>query len=305
MKIGIFGAGSLGTLYGGMLSASGTEVILYARKSNKNRTLLEKNSAEVRNPDNTAITSTLKITSVISDLASCDYILLCVKSYSTEEAAAQLSAASPTGIIVTFQNGWGNIDILKKYFPCSRIAAGTTSEGAYLIEPGIAVHGGHGITSISMLSGDNAELEPLVTSLNHAGLKAEINPDHIKAIWKKLIINAVINPLTAIAEVKNIQVSSSPYLRSAGEEIIKECVLCSQAEGINLTYDEMHDAVFSVAEKTGSNRSSMLQDILAGRKTEIDFISGAIEKTGLKYNIDTKVNSLLKNIVKAKEAKNE
>lgn len=302
MKIGIMGAGAIGTLYGGMLAASGTDTVIYVKPGPKYDILKKKGKLEIIFPGNRTIESNPLITDSLTGLSECDFLILCVKSYSTEKAAAMASeAVKKSCIIVSFQNGLGNIEAIKRYFPENRISAGTTSEGSFLKGPGIAVHGGKGVTSISMLDKNNSCLEKFAEAMNYAGFKCKIDPDYMKLIWKKLIVNAAINPLTALENVSNKYICSSPYLKKIAEKIIEEGIKCAEAEEIFLSFKEMADTVFTTAEKTGDNISSMLQDIRGGRTTEIDHISGAIEKRGIKYGIETKTNSAMKNLVKAKE----
>ena len=142
---------------------------------------------------------------------------------------------------------------------------------------------GKGETALSIIESgsSSALLEPLINALNRSGLKTSVSENYRKDIWRKLIVNAVINPVTAVLSLQNRHIADSVYLRDLAEMIISESVKAAAADGIYFDTDEIRDAVFTIAVKTGENRSSMLQDIENRRKTEIDYISGAAaDKSG-------------------------
>jgi 2-dehydropantoate 2-reductase len=304
MKTAVIGAGAIGSLFGSLLKANNFDVCLFDRDIKKIE-YIKKNGIELVVP----VTGEKKrifpeAFSELQEIKSCDYYLFCVKSYSTEIAASEIaSIASENSIAVTFQNGMGNIEKIQKYFPDKSIAAGTTSEGATFLPPGTVVYGGKGKTSVSMITSDRSRLNPLINALNRSGLNAEISSDFRKDIWRKLIINAAINPVTAVMKLQNKYICESEYLRAVSDLIIEEAVKTAEAEGIYFNPDEIKAEVYSVAQKTGENRSSMLQDIENSRKTEIDFISGAVADKAKNFSLNTPANIFMQNIIKVLESK--
>jgi 2-dehydropantoate 2-reductase len=306
MKIAVIGAGAIGSLFGSLLKANNFDVCLYDRDIKKIE-FIKKNGIELVFPKTGRKKKIFpEASSELPEIKSCDYYLFCVKSYSTEIAASEIAGiASDNSIAVTFQNGMGNVEKIQKYFPDKSIAAGTTSEGATFVPPGTVIYGGKGKTSVSMIvsASDRSRLNPLINVLNRSGLDADISSDFRKDIWRKLIINAAINPVTAVMKLQNRYISESKYLRAVSDLLIEESVKTAEAEGIYFNPDEIKSSVYSVAEKTGENRSSMLQDIENSRKTEIDFISGAIAERAENFSLKTPANIFMQNIIKVLESK--
>ena len=304
MKTAIIGAGAIGSLFGSLLKANNIDTVLYDRDSRKTD-YINKNGIQLIYPQpGKKLTLFPEASDRIERIKGFDYYLLCVKSYSTEAVAEKISSVSrDDSVIVTFQNGMGNIEILRKYFRGSCIAAGTTSEGALFTPPASVVYGGRGKTSFSIIdkNGNNSVLEPILQMLNSSGIETSLTDNYRNDIWKKLVVNAAINPLTAALKLQNRHISESPYLREVAEMIILESIEAAGADGINLDYEEIKNTVFSVAEKTGLNRSSMLQDIENKRKTEIDFISGAAADKAEETGISLSVNRIMQNIIKVLE----
>ena len=304
MKTAVIGAGAIGSLFGSLLTANNVDVCLFDRDRYKIE-FIKRNGIELIFPEKGVKKKIFpKASSELADIISCNYYLFCVKSYSTEKAASEIAGiASENSIVVTFQNGMGNVEKFQKFFPDRSIAAGVTSEGATFAAPGTVIYGGKGKTSVSMIdsSSDSSPLYPLIDALNRSALDAEISSDFRKDIWKKLIINAAINPVTAVMKLQNRYISQSEYLRAVSDLIIEEAVKTAAAEGIHFNLDEIKSSVYNIAEKTGENRSSMLQDIENKRKTEIDFISGAVAQRAEYFSLETPANTFMQNIVKVLE----
>ena len=306
MHITIIGAGAAGMLFAGKLSSAGYKVTL--TDINQERiSAVSRSGIKILSPLNDVIIHSFPETSAYENLradkiAKTDFFIFCVKAYSTSAAAESVRKfAANNSIAVTFQNGAGNIEKIAAFFNKRSIAAGITTEGASFLSPGSIIHGGSGETIIGMI--DNSErqrnrLMPLIEAFENSGFKAGYTDFPAGVIWKKLAVNACINPLTALTGSKNRYTAESIYLR----EIIKLAAseICTAAASDKITLDpaDIYRTVIGVAEKTGENTSSMLQDIIAGRKTEIKEISGFIAR---KSTSDARVNNTLFLLVKALE----
>ena len=299
MKTAVIGAGAVGSLFASFLKTKNNDTVLLDTDLDKIN-YISSNGIELIFPENSskkrifpeAVTDTGRIKNY-------DYYLICVKSYSTEAAVKSIvSCAGENSVIVTFQNGMGNADIIRRFFPDTSSAAGTTSEGAAFINPATVIY------ALSMIdSRSNSKLMPLIDALNSCGLEAALTDSFRKDIWKKLIINAAVNPLTAVLKLENRYISESVYLRNITEMVVRETVKAAESDGIFFDIDDITNTVYTVAEKTGRNRSSMLQDIENCRKTEIDFISGAAAEIAEKNGIASPVNRIMQNIVKVLESR--
>lgn len=229
--------------------------------------------------------------------------LVFVKSYSTESAAQILKPlVKEDSIVLTLQNGIGNIEILNSILGENFILGGTTAHGATVIENGYVKHAGTGDTLIGEQNGKITErLLKIQDLFNSAKIKVTVTKNLKGILWSKLLINSVINPLTAIFKVKNGKLVENEYSYQLMKLILEEGDKIRKEEGIEIIYDNPFDKVKDVCIKTAENISSMLQDVLKKKRTEIDFINGAIVKSGKKLNIPTPVNELITSIIKAIE----
>ena len=307
MTIAIIGAGAAGSLFAAYLAKAGFNVLI-TDKDRPRVAAIQNNGITVISPSEDAILHSRPAGVFLPDLTSADYYLFCVKSWATPEAAETVSGfAGKDSIAVTFQNGSGNADAISRFFGRDRTASGTTTEGAFILEPSRIVHGGKGVTKIGMTgrTGHKEMLMPLITALNSAGLKAAYtdNPDEL--IWNKLAVNAAINPLTAITGCSNGFTAENPNLKNIIRMTVKEVCTAAALRNIRLEEESVYRSVLSVAENTSANKSSMLQDIISGRKTEIEDINGYIEKILEKeLSCGISVNRILLLFIKALELKN-
>ncbi|MCL2481271.1 MAG: 2-dehydropantoate 2-reductase [Spirochaetaceae bacterium] len=314
MNIAIIGAGATGSLFGSYLANAGYNVIITDSDDAKINAIA-KNGLKVLSPSgeeilHTFIYEALPAAKMESSekFKNCNYYIFCVKSFSTANAAESVCKfVKADSIAVTLQNGAGNIEALSAFFKQENIAAGTTTEGATLLEPGIVIHGGKGKTAIGMAGSDKgcytAGIAPLITAFEKAGFKTSYTDNPKKMIWEKLAVNTSINSITAILKESNGIIDKSSYLKSLIKIITDEVCLAAKTVSIKLDPAETYNTVLEVAKNTKANKSSMLQDILAGKKTEIENISGFISKTAKDNGIRAKGNLALFLLVKALENK--
>jgi len=304
MTVGVIGAGAMGSLFGGRLAQAGMDVVLFDINETHVAAIHEEGlkieematgSTEVCRP---------RATTRGEELREADYLLVFVKSAATESVAARFAAlAGPNTVAVTLQNGLGNEGILKSHFGAARTAAGVTAQGATFVGPGHIRHAGRGPTHLCMSDRHNERLAPLVEGFNRAGLESHVEDNIDNLIWSKLVINVGINALTALVGVHNGQLLDSEHTLALMEELVGEAVAVARALGVTLTYENPLQRVREVAEKTGKNRSSMLQDFDNRRGTEIDFINGAVVREAQSLGIPAPVNLTVTRLVKAVEAR--
>lgn len=242
-------------------------------------------------------TAEVKATADPSECKGAHSALVLVKSWQTEAAGNMLAKClAPEGIALTLQNGLGNIELLEAAIGAERAALGVTSSGATLLAPGTVQAGGAGPTYVA----PHPRLEPLVDLLETAGFEVHAATDLASLVWGKLAVNAGINALTALLEVRNGELLARPHARSLMNEAAMETAQVAQAQGIPLPYDDPSHEVEEVATRTADNRSSMLQDILRGAPTEVDAINGAVVREGKRHGVPTPGNWSLWNLVRAK-----
>jgi 2-dehydropantoate 2-reductase len=174
-----------------------------------------------------------------------------------------------------------------------RVALGVTMLGARMLEPGHVQFTGRG----KVFLGSHPRLDELDQVLQASGFEVEMISDPISMLWGKLVINASINPLTALLRVTNGELLENSTIRELMAEAAREAALVATRQGIALPYPDPVFAVEEVARGTASNYSSMLQDVLRGTATEIESINGAIVREGKRLGVPTPVNRILWQLV--------
>jgi len=303
MKIGIVGAGAMGSLFGGRLARGGQEVLLYdinrehVETIRRNGLIIEdlaSSGEEVSHPE---------ATTKAGDLHDVEILVIFVKSAATEAVARQFSGITGGNTIaVTMQNGLGNEGILKKFFGEGRTAAGVTSQGATFLGAGKIRHAGRGPTHLCMSDGNNEKLMGFVGALNQAGLDTDLEENIDDLIWSKLIINVGINALTALTGLPNGRLVEFSDCKSLMADLVAEAVMVAEKKGVHLTYSDPLVMVYQVAEKTGGNRSSMLQDFDRKQQSEIDFINGAIVREAEALGLEVPANRTVTRLIRTLDA---
>ena len=302
MKIAVVGPGALGCLVAGFLKQrTKEEVWLYDR--------LEERSVRIR--DNSIkiegisgpYTVKVNVSANSKEIGPCDLVIICVKSYSTEDACKDIKelVAENTSIL-TIQNGIGNMQILNDHFGAEKVIGGITNHGSTLLGVGHVRHAGRGDTIIGKADGRlSGALKNVAAVLTKAGFETKISKDIDAVIWSKLIINVGINALTAATRLNNGRLVEYEECRELLRSAVQEAVKIVKRKRIKLAYDDPIQKVESVCKATATNVSSMLQDVLNKKRTEIDFINGAVVRQGKALGIPTPVNEVLTNLVRTIE----
>jgi 2-dehydropantoate 2-reductase len=243
----------------------------------------------------------------VDGLPPADLILIFVKSSMTAVAAQSARRImGPSSRALTLQNGMGNAQTIAEIVGAERVLAGTTAQGATLLGPGRIRHGGSGGTHIGSMVGSCDEFcREVARKFSRAGIPTATNEEVDTLIWGKLIINAGINALTALLKLRNGQLADFQETRELVKMSVKEAVAVAMAAKIKLPYEDAVAKVMETASATAANQSSMLQDILNGRLTEIDAINGALVREGEKWGVSTPVNKMLTLLVRTLEKKTE
>lgn len=305
MKIAIIGAGAMGTLFGGLLSATADVYLIrraeeHVRAIRENGLIIEKNDGSAQTFHPFAMTNPNDIP------VGVELALIFTKSYDTE-AAAQIakSLLRQDGIALTLQNGLGNLEIIENIIGRGRAVAGVTSHGATMLKPGRVRHAGIGSTTIATLPGKEKLLQEIVKTFESAGIEVSLTESADNLIWGKLIINVGINALTAILRVQNGILGITPQCEKIMACAVEEAVAVANALNIIIPYPSPLEQVKKVCAATAQNRASMLQDILNSRQTEISVINRAIVRKGQESGIPTPCNLFLSEIIEALEATSE
>jgi 2-dehydropantoate 2-reductase len=286
MEILIAGTGALATLFAARLSAVGHHISMLGTWESGLRALQE-NGVRLVDANGLEQAYPVEATDNPADYRGARYALVLVKSWQTERVARQLAEClAEDGLALTLQNGMGNRELLAGTLGLPRVALGVTTTGATLLGPGLARAGGEGIISVEA----HPRLGPLEAALTGAGFNVQVVNDADALVWGKLVINAAINPLTALLRIPNGELLQRPAAHKMMIVLAQEAAAVARAQGIHLPFEDAGRAAEEVARKTASNHSSMFQDLRRGAPTEIDAICGAITQTGEKLGVSTPVN---------------
>lgn len=213
-----------------------------------------------------------------------DWVLVLVKAGDTSEAAAIAARMAPLGVL-SLQNGWVEGVLREPFGEGVLVGQGVTTEAAFRRGDEVSPAG----------AGETRApkgFEPLVEMLREAGIGARVDPDIAQARMRKLLVNACINPLTALYRVPNGAVCEPPYAGTL-RALAMEAATVLSAEELDITDPEAIELVTGVARATASNRSSMLQDVEAGRPTEMEFITGALLRLAAFHGLPAPTHAVL------------
>lgn len=301
MKIAVIGPGAMGCLLAASLKQrTKEEVWLIDRNAERVRKIAQ---AGITVEGMTSLSAKVDITATPKEVGDCDLVIVCVKSYETEDACKTIKPlVSDRTRVLTLQNGIGNVQILDDHFGAEKVFAGVTNHGATLLATGRVRHAGKGDTIIGK-SGERmlGWLRDIGHVLTRAGFDTKISRDIDSVIWGKLIINVGINALTAITRLNNGRLVEHDGTRQLMRQAVQEAVKVVKRKRIKLAYDDPIQKVESVCKATAANVSSMLQDVLRKERTEVDFINGAIVRQAKSLGIPTPVNEAIADMVKTIE----
>ncbi len=289
MHVCVFGAGSLGSLVGGLL-ATETEVTLVGREPHIN--VIQESGLRITGEHD----RTVHPHATTTPPADADFAIVTVKSFDTEAAGTALSSLSLEGVL-SLQNGLGNESVLGSL--CSApVLAGTCTYGARLVEPGVVECTGIGDIALGPAPGGSSSLADRLGDLcSQSGLKTTVASDMPRRLWMKLAVNAGINAPTALARVENGQLTAGDG-RAVATTAARETAQVAREHDVSLTDEEASNRMVAVAETTAANTSSMYQDILAGNRTEIDAINGYVVEAA---NEPVPVNKTITQLVRTWE----
>jgi 2-dehydropantoate 2-reductase len=300
MKIAVIGAGAMGSILGGRLSADGNDVWLvdvfkeHIDAINKNGLRIKKGDHE----DRITVKAVTDANKVEVQSGYPDLVLIFVKGIYTEDAiqSAQKLIGTDT-YVLTLQNGVGNADILAKYVPAERVVLGTTLSAGGMIEPGYVLDSSpNNFTQIMPLKGDVSGVAKIASALSSAGWQTEATLDAELAIWNKLAVNCCTNACCTITRLSCGQVCEPPFGRNLLTDVIKEVCAVANAKGLSMDWKKVSDHFFDVYSNS-PHYPSMLQDAKKKAKTEVEMITGALVREGDRLGVPVPVNRTIYNLI--------
>lgn len=300
-RITVIGPGAMGCLLAAHLYRAGCPASLLDYREDRARKLAA-NGIHVESKQD-SWHARPRVTADPAVLGHQDWIVFLVKAGQTAEAASRISSMIGPGTMgLTLQNGLGHERILAEVLPVDSIALGVTAQGATLLSDGCVRHAGAGLTVLGLAKAGGPEdrLRVLVDILEASHWPCSLVQDIYPHVWKKLLVNVGINAVTALTGLRNGALLEHREALRLLEKAVEEAWRVSEAyrAGTGLSLDEALRTVTNVCAATSRNKSSMLQDRLKKRNTEIDYINGAIVRLGRELDIDTPINEALSLLVR-------
>ncbi len=310
MNFLVYGAGALGQALGGLLLVSGHNVDFIIRK----RYIKPLSSAGLRitgifgdyyiAPDKLRLFEGMETL----DPSAYDYVLVCVKSYDTEKTVERLIQFKALCSVVSLQNGYGNYELFAEAFGEDRVLGGRVITGFEITKPGevrITVHA-DAIHIGALKEGDiPLSAVELARMINEAGIPAEATATIDRDRWAKMLYNCALNPPGAILGVNYGALADDTGIRGIMKEVVREIFHVMEKIGAVSHWDSPEEYLDIFYSKqipaTYDHFPSMLQDLKAGKKTEIEALNGAVVALGEKHGVPTPVNNMLTNLIRFKE----
>jgi 2-dehydropantoate 2-reductase len=297
MKIGIVGAGAIGLTLAAAL-AKVHDVLLLARRPAVAELLAREGivvagESELKHVPVHATTDPARF-------ADRDAVIVAVKAYATADALAPLRGVLPRhALVASVQNGIDNAALARDALPENRVIAGSTMQGAIGLGDGRVRVINRGATTFARDDRATPTSFDLAHAFLAAGLEARVADDVDAVLWRKLVVNAAINPLGALAARTNGAVATDPDLAPLAQILAVEAAEVAAAEGVDV--GDPWPSVEAAARASAANRNSMLQDLDAGRPTEIDAISGAILRRARAHGIAAPLTETMLRLVRGRE----
>jgi len=281
----------MGALFAARLSESGITTTLVDYKGDRAKRLAK--SGITVEDDSGKITATPSVSTTLPQKQ--DLVIVFTKAYSTE--ALQLPSGVPT---LTMQNGLGNAEALCGLLGSALVLAGSTSEAATFVEEGRIRHAARGLSKFGAWT--TCPTDAANAALTKAGFEVEITTSPGQAIWEKVVSSAAINTVSALLDVPNGRLVEIPEARMLMRDLVVEAAKVASTEGYRFD-QSLVELTEDICRSSASNISSMLQDIRAGRRTEIDMISGEIARRADLASLPTPRTRVITQLVRALEAR--
>jgi 2-dehydropantoate 2-reductase len=294
MRIAVMGAGAVGCYYGGMLSRAGHQVMLIGRARHveairQHGLLMDTTGFRAHVP--------VRASTEVGDIEGASLVLCCVKSSDTENAAAMMAPfVGPDAIVLSLQNGVDNAErlhaqLLRTVYPAVVYVA------VEMMGPGHLKHHGRG----ELVVGPSAMSGEMLEDFVNAGVPVQVSDNVPGELWAKLILNCAYNVISAIAKLPYGILFENEGARDLMRLVVHECLAVAQRESITVPGD-IWQGVERIAATMSGQFSSTAQDLMRGRRSEIDHLNGYIVRRGKSLAIDTPVNQALYAIVKLLES---
>lgn len=291
MKVAIMGGGAMGGLWAASLGATGAEVTIIDVAPPVVEAI-KRDGLTVVAPNGT-IESRPAITSDPDEVGPVEVVYFFTKAHHTRAAAAMASPlVGEATTLVSLQNGWGNSDTIAEVLGGDRLVSGVTYQSARVESPARIQHTSVGPTTVGPFAkGGSLDLAEMVATLQErAGIQTATTPDVHTEIWRKVVLNSATLPTSALTGLSTGEMGMPGGVLDLADAIAIESVGILRAAGYDLDASERVGFINALLGRGGSGKSSMLQDVEARRKTEIEVVNGAIVRQAEALGRDAPLN---------------
>ncbi len=306
MKIGIVGSGAMGSVYGALLAAAGNELWLFDQW--REHVLAMRTQGLRCTGASGDRTVPVHATTEAAEAGPCELVIVATKVMDIEPGVrAAEPMIGPETLILTIQNGLGNVDRIRQVLPPENLLFGIAGGfGAEIQAPGHVHHNGMEAINLAELKGGiTPRLERVAEVWREAGFKVQTFEDLWPVVWSKLIANVAFSATCAATGMRVGQARANEWAWGIAKACIREAAAVAAAKGIRLAYDDPVQWVSDFAGKIPNARPSMYQDLLARRRSEIDSIQGGVVAEGAKVGVPTPTCTFMVQFVKALEVKRQ
>ncbi|MGN0776299.1 MAG: ketopantoate reductase family protein [Candidatus Ventricola sp.] len=302
MRIAVIGAGAMGALYGGYLSRRHDVLLVDVNPAQVDA--IHARGLTIHEADGGVTLCHPRAVLNTEGMAPADVVILFVKAMFSDSALANnRSLIGPDTVLMTLQNGSGHEDMLLKYADRAHVAIGTTQHNSAVLGFGEIRHGGSGKTCIGCLDGDSQRLAPIAQAFTECGLETVCDDQVQRLIWDKLFTNVSASVLTGVLQVPLGFIAGDAHAWALCRTLVREAVAVAAGEGLVFDAEEKIAQVRAVCEKSPEGLTSIYADLRAGRRTEVDTISGSVVRASRKNGVPAPTHEAMVALVHAMEAK--
>lgn len=300
MKIAIMGAGAVGSYFGGLLAKAGLDVTFIARGTHLKA--LQSQGLRIKSYKGD-FSLPVKATSNPEEVGEADLVLFCVKAYHTEEATClSIPMVGPKTAIISLQNGVDNEERIASIVGPEKVMGGVAYVGVRIAEPGLVEHSMVGRIVFGELDGAISERARYFERVFvEAGVPAQATAQIREVLWSKLAWNAAFNAISALTRTTIQEILESPYLQDLSRQAIYEVAAVAKAQGISLKNEDLEKGL-KLPPHGGDFKTSMLQDLEAGKALELEELNGVVINKGRALGIPTPYNFTLYALLKGHQA---
>ena len=290
-KIVVIGAGAMGGLFGGLLAEGGLDVTLVDTWGEHIETITSKGLRIVGVGGNRAIP--IKATGDAGAVKAADVVLFQCKAFANEAAAkAAKHLFKGQTVAISFQNGLGNEEAISKVLGAQNVMGGLTAQAGLVEAAGVVRNFGDLPTTIGEMSGGlSTRATTIADAFTRHGLATKASAEIKRDKWKKLLGNVALGAISAVTDLRSFEIMRVAELQEIVFRSVDEAAAVAKAEGIPLDVTEAREVLMKLVDTsgggTGNSKSSMREDIIRRRRTEIDTIHGSVQRLARKHGVAT------------------